>query len=180
MFWDSPWFYNMGKSEPNYWEVFIYQTTYKLKQALDYTHPDMDCQDVSGFLSLAFQSQGFDASCRVIENGDEPQTDDFWTNLVCPMGSDAAAPGDPHYSQTWFTFHQIVHSGMFVFDAAIAQLVDLVGNGFRNPPHAWDIYGYWQTAYPGAFYGLVDGPLLPRQTGQVTPAISLKAITRIE
>lgn len=80
----------------------------------------------------------------------------FTTNLACPIGS------DPTYDWTYTTFawafHQLTVGDGLVWDACAAQKEDLAGNGYRNPPSSWLLFGYWQTPAGQMTRGLVASP----------------------
>jgi len=123
----------------------------------------MDCRDVSHYLCIAANSQGLGFTVSpYVSTPDKypdpplpayPDYRSFDTNRICPMDHNPAL--DINYQAVTFTFHQLAHSGTgTVYDATNAQLYDLSGNGFRNPPFNWPLSststsgGYWQTAIP--------------------------------
>lgn len=141
----------------HYWQDVDSSNFYALRDAI-YGNNGlvMNCRDVSGFLALSMQSQGFEPTCRVLWNDDDFEAG-FRINLLSPM------PLDPtewsNYSSDTFAFHQITMLGAGVYDAALAHWIDLGGASYKKPPSsAWSLQGYWQTPSNAGFRGLVDGP----------------------
>lgn len=114
----------------------------------------MDCRDVSDYLCIVANAQGLNFSVAPYYSspgwdgatGTVSGPGRFNTNKLCSMPRDPSI--DSNYGLAFaFNFHQITHSGTgTVYDASNAQLYDLSGNGFRNPPFNWPLNGYWQTA----------------------------------
>jgi hypothetical protein len=141
-----------------------------------------DCQDISTYLQIALNANGVGSSCQSLwlpdgSGGLFP----FETNPICGQGNDATNPGN--YAEFGFNFHQVTFEGGNVFDAAIAQWLDLFGNGYANPPVGWGANGYWQSARPSppigetAYLGLVNRPAgFPGPVGQPVAAPILQTI----
>ncbi len=169
MFNSASWVYDPYLDPPNY---YIEGTrTYRLKKALSgLGPPQMDCRDVSGFLSLAMQSQGANAGCTRLWNAADAYPRSvilgFRTNPVDPIGGGG-------YQRFDFSFHQVASSGLNVWDGAAAQSVNLSGAAYAKPPMNWPQLGYWQTPSgqtTPAFYGLVFGLGYSTTPAPVVPA----------
>jgi hypothetical protein len=112
-----------------------------------------NCQDVSAFLELCFETQGSDGLLKqLLPSG--ISTDKFETNLICPIG------GNGYGSEIW-SFHQVLILGGKVFDACAKQQFDLNGQLYNDAPFEWPLADYWQKVNPSSpppYLGLVDGP----------------------
>jgi hypothetical protein len=115
---------------------------------------DGNCVDVSTFNAICLDALGAGVTLKR-----QTQNYGFVTNPVCPIGSDSTDEGNYHLVP--FSMHQQVHLSGYVYDAALAFLVDLEGDEHMNPsgPY-WPLSGalsYWQTPPPSSTpeYGLV-------------------------
>lgn len=102
---------------------------------------DGNCVDVSDYLLICANALGLNFT--VVQYTDVTWGQ-FVTNPLCPIGS------DPTRDWTYDTFEWIMHQFCFsadayVYDACAAQMYDLSGNAYRNPPFRWPLNGFWQT-----------------------------------
>ncbi|QYK55246.1 MAG: hypothetical protein KF733_09550 [Fimbriimonadaceae bacterium] len=110
-----------------------------------------DCQDVSFYLQIATSALGVPLKAIrefPVAPGYPIQALAFQTNPLCGVGNDATLPGN--YTSFGFNFHQHNSFDNDTYDAACAQVIDLVGNNYYNPPIAWPLetppqHSYWQT-----------------------------------
>ncbi len=124
------------------WLVPPSYTVFRLRALLDAWESGSwtsgNCNDVSCFTMLAFNSVGLDFSVRRLSH---TAYGSFITNPLCKIGSDPTL--DQTYSSWEWMWHQIcVPSGdpdppsnqARIWDPTAAQKEDLNGNGYRNPP----------------------------------------------
>ncbi|MBX3095354.1 MAG: hypothetical protein KF812_00690 [Fimbriimonadaceae bacterium] len=107
-----------------------------------------NCYDINGFLTILIQSQGVSASGRVVQlqeniESENEESIDFFTNLFCPVGSDAT--NNDNYYQIRFAVHYQSTSVGSVNDGAAGYLEDLSGFTYMNPAWLWNPSGSWQT-----------------------------------
>lgn len=147
-----------------------------------------DCQAVSAYLHLLVNALGVEAGLVRLQGiGASGYQDPYWTNPICPIGSDADMVGS--YAECGWIFHQVTtKSGVSlsrVYDACAAQKWNLAGGPYWNPPRDWALGAYWQTPNPGipgrpeAFFGLVDRLAASQSSHAVqlnTEAASLDAV----
>ncbi len=155
---------------PQYYSADVVdgQVVYLLKKLFeDRASPPLlwaygDCQAVSGYLHIALASVGLGSA---LEKEWPTGRSGLWTNPICPIGSGGSAP-PANYASTAWVFHQVALFNGNVYDSCAAQVYDLSGAVYANPPSAWSPNGYWQTpnpSWPGPpgapyrFWGLVDG-----------------------
>jgi hypothetical protein len=120
---------------------------------------------------LALCSVGLDFSARQLTGAVDPNTGNFFTNPICPIGSDPTL--DWTYLSYEWGFHQVCvltgapdppSNDAGIWDPTAAQKEDLNGNGYRNPSahhpiHPWPQFDYWQKPrIVGAPLGLVNTP----------------------
>lgn len=176
MFWSDIW--NYDPAFATFWEDPVEsegEVIYRLSGAVS-TFDVMDCRDGSGFNVLACQSLGVALTAQRLF---EDESNQFRTNLLCGMGSDATQ--SENYEQFNFNYHQVGTSSSYVFDSVAAHLIDLSGNDFKEPPTGWVLGEYWQTENgSGGFWGLVYGWPSPPTVAEVTLRAVTKDIDAIE
>ncbi|MCW5942473.1 MAG: hypothetical protein KIS66_09595 [Fimbriimonadaceae bacterium] len=154
LFWSGQWVYNPSGVYYTSWEGG--DACYDLTSALVVTSMYMDCQDASGFVHLSAAALGINSTLTQFRSDyvSDYYPGAFWTNRLCGLGFDGTL--EWRYEHYAFNFHQAVVSNDAVYDGACAQLVDLAGEDYFNPPAGpgWTPLGFWQTGDEGVYYGL--------------------------
>ena len=120
---------------------------YMLSQLLGSPSPQSgNCQDVSDYLMVCANAVGVNfAVSKFTYTVNTQGSGTFASNPLCLIGSDPTIDGS--YTVSHWAWHQIASPSGFssVYDDCAAQKLDLSGAGYRNPPIAWPLVGFWQT-----------------------------------
>ena len=128
---------------------------YNLKGFLeDFKPAPGNCVDVSTFNGIVLNALGVVVALKREFGEYDSEPVDYVTNLVCPIGTSRTSSGN--YKLISFLMHQQTHVSFYVYDAALAYLVDLDGETYMLPAVGWLFWPfahYWQCPTTEPLYG---------------------------